>query len=307
MRTGIQGLGWFVRRSADPRTQMDFYLAALGLPSLRRWSYNGSAGAMLRAGDVGVFELGALDPTAAAAPPADPAQAECTPVFRARDMTAALDRAVAAGARVAADTVDGGLREVLLTDPLGYPFSFLEADPASLLAHDAAAERAWRSPPAAMAALPPMPPAIQDIARVRLRVEQPQALAAFYVQTVGLDTLLDATAERALLHLGGTCALELVAGGARREPPKDRTEIPDVWILRVYDYVGIKAHFAVHDVRTVNTVDLTGGWLDYCADPEGRLFGYQERRPPDPAIPNSQLIEDAAARAVWEGREASGT
>jgi hypothetical protein len=121
---------------------------------------------------------------------------------------------------------------------------------------------------------------------------------------VGLDPLLDATTERALLHLGGTCALELAAGGTRRAPPKDRAEVTDVWILRVYDYVGLKAHFAVNEVPTVNTVEMAGGWLDYCTDPEGHLFGYQERRPPDPAIPNSLLVEDAAARALWEGRAA---
>ena len=99
--------------------------------------------------------------------------------------------------------------------------------------------------------------------------------------------------------MGGGGILELKPGGVRRTAPHDRVEVTDAWILRVYDYVALKAHLAVNRVHLVNAVELAGGWLDYYLDPEGHLFGFQERKAPDPAIPNSNLIEDKAARERW--------
>ena len=48
----VQGLGWFVRRTADPIALGRFYERALGLPRLRSWESDGHAGAMYWAGEV---------------------------------------------------------------------------------------------------------------------------------------------------------------------------------------------------------------------------------------------------------------
>jgi predicted enzyme related to lactoylglutathione lyase len=298
MREGIQGLGWFVRRSADTAGLGCFYRDALALPVLRQWELPDNAGVMLYGGDVAVLEI-----NRGGQPPAgDPTLAECTPMLRTRDIEASLRRALRHGARVVAQRGNGESRRAILIDPSGHAFGFQAADAASTLAHDLEAERRWRSGDRGLAEVGALPDDIQDIAGVRLSVEDPQALAAFYADMLGLDVLGRPSGAGALLHLGGTCALDLLPGGARRPPPKDRVDVTDVWILRIYDYVGMKAHLAVNRVHCVNTVPMVGGWLDYYADPEGHLFGVQERKPPDPAVPNTTLIEDSAARRRWEAR-----
>lgn len=44
------------------------------------------------------------------------------------------------------------------------------------------------------------------------------------------------------------------------------------------------------------------GWVDSYADPEGHLFGIQQRKMPDPAVPATKLPEDVAARQRWEAK-----
>jgi predicted enzyme related to lactoylglutathione lyase len=288
----IQGLGWFVRRTSDAGALGRFYRAALGLPVLRAWDGPDGAGTMFYAGDVAVFEINRGGQV-----PVDPAQAECTPVFRARDLDTALRQAVDAGAHVVDQHKSTGA--VYLTDVLGHVFGLRPPDDAAQHAPDAEAARRWSTDDRGLAGLAPLPAAIQDLGWVRLRVEDPAALAVFYRDMVGLDILGETPEGGALLHLGGTGCLELAPGGARRPPPKDRIDITDVWILRIYDYVAMKAHLAVNRVPLVNELELAGGWLDYYLDPEGHLFGIQERKAPDPAVPNSNLAEDAAARRRW--------
>jgi len=276
MRAGVQGLGWFVRRAAEAAVLGRFYHESLHLPILRQWDTPENSGTMFYAGGVASFEINRGGRAAVS----DPALAECTPIFRARDLDAALKEAVSAGALIVGEESS---RTVFLRDTLGHVFGLRAAD---------------GSTETALPGLPALPECLHDIGAVRLRVEDPQALAAFYAEMLGLD-VLNASAEGAALHMGLEGVLELRPGGVRRSAPQDRVDVTDVWILRVYDYVALKAHLAVNRVHLVNAVELAGGWLDYYVDPEGHLFGFQERRAPDPAIPNSNLIEDKAARERW--------
>jgi predicted enzyme related to lactoylglutathione lyase len=298
VRESVQGLGWFVRRAAHPIPVGRFYRDSLALPVLRQWEQPDNAGLMLYAGDVAAFEIN----RGGQPPITDPRLAECTPIFRSRDIDTSLRRAAAGGARVVQQESGPGAATVLLSDPTGYVFGIQQAHMHGALAPDVEAERRWKSAERGLDGVGAMPGDLQDIARVRLRVEDPLALLVFYNEMLGLDILGESTREGALLHMGGTCALELLPGGARRPPPKDRIAVTDVWILRVYDYVGLKAHFAVNRIHNVNTVQMIGGWLDYYVDPEGHLFGFQERKPSDPAVPNTNLVEDVAARRRWEAR-----
>ncbi|MDX2144802.1 MAG: VOC family protein [Rhodospirillaceae bacterium] len=298
MREGIQGLGWFVRRSAATVAVGRFYRDALALPVLRQWEQPDNAGFMLYGGDVAAFEIN----RGGQPPSSDPALAECTPIFRSRDMDTSLRRATVKGAHVTVDENTGAARTVFLADPQGHAFGFQSADSMSPQAHHVEAQRRWDNADHGLPGVGAMPADIQDITCVRLRVEDPVALAAFYSEMLGLDVIGTPSRQGAMLHVGGTCALELVPGGTRRAPPKDRVDVTDVWILRIYDYVGMKAHLAVNRVHCVNTVQMIGGWLDYYTDPEGHLFGFQERKPADPAVPNTNLIEDIAARKRWEAR-----
>jgi catechol 2,3-dioxygenase-like lactoylglutathione lyase family enzyme len=298
MRECIQGLGWFVRRTSDAAALGRFYASALGLPVLRHWDTRESAGTMLYAGDVAAFEINRGGQT----PVSDPAVAECTPIFRVRDLDAVVAQGLAAGARGAGEETAQNVRTLFLRDGAGHLYGLRQATDDSPFAPDAEAARRWAAGDRGLAGLTSLPDNIQDLGYVRLRVEDPTALAAFYAEILGLGILASPADGFVSLHLGGTGVLELVPGGTRRSAPKDRVDVTDVWILRVYDYVAMKAHVAVNRVHQVNALEMAGGWLDYYADPEGHLFGFQERKSPDPNIPNSNLVEDSAARHRWTAK-----
>jgi catechol 2,3-dioxygenase-like lactoylglutathione lyase family enzyme len=303
MRDNVQGLGWFVRRSSNTAALGSFYARALSLPVLRAWDTPDSSGTMLYGGDVAAFEIN----RGGQPPVSDPATAPCTPIFRTRDFDFALRTAEAAGARRIPHADEVSPATAWLCDSAGSLFGLRAADDASPSAPDHLASQRWATGQRGLPELPAMPESIQDIGWVRVRVEDPAKLAAFYAEMLGLDVLEKLPDGAVALHLGGTSTLELCPGGVRRSPPKDRVDITDVWILRLYDYVATKAHFAVNRVHLVNSLELKGGWLDYYVDPEGHLFGFQERKPADPAIAQSNLTEDAAARRVWQAQRISSS
>ncbi|MCB2107403.1 MAG: VOC family protein [Rhodobacteraceae bacterium] len=298
MRDGIQGLGWFVRRSSDPVALAAFYTAAIGLPELRRIETADAKTVMLRAGTFSVFEL-----SLGGEPPSpDPAETECTPLFRSRNLADAVAKAQGAGAKIIGEETEGSLRTVTMADPLGHVYGLREADPASTQPHDVFAEHQWRNPHPTAQAMPAMSAAVQGLTCVRVRVSDPMTLARFYGDCVGLDPIGAPSSERASFYLGGSCILELRAGGTRRDPPNDRANVTDTWVLRVHDLVGMKAHFAVREVRTVNSLEVPGGWIEYYCDPEGHLFGIQERQRPQTGGSPALLPEDTAAFALWDAR-----
>jgi predicted enzyme related to lactoylglutathione lyase len=297
MREGVQGLGWFVRRTDDSAALGAFYRAALQLPVLRSWERFEGAGTMFYAGDVGVFEINTIGPTGAAQPPVtDPTHVECMPIFRARDIVEAEKDIIGAGGIARGAEKTDAVETHFYADPKGNIFGLRTADDTSTFAPDVEAAKRWAAGERGTEMLQPLPDTLQDLGVVRLRVEDPVALAAFYSDMLGLDVLGTPKPHVAHLHLGGTGILELKSGGTRKSPPQDRIDVPDVWILRVYDFISMKAHLAVHNVHLVNSLELPGGWIDYYTDPEGHLFGFQERKAPNPDVPTTNLREDMAAR-----------
>jgi len=75
--------------------------------------------------------------------------------------------------------------------------------------------------------------------------------------------------------------------------------VPDSFVFRVYDYLGLRASMATNEAKTVDTLERAGGFLDMVLDPAGHLFGFQERIAPNPDIPTSNLAEDIYARTRW--------
>jgi len=298
MREGIQGLGWFIRRAAEPLALGRFYHAALGLPELREWDTPDRAGFMMHAGGDTVFEILRGNPP----PPANPLDAACTPIFRTRGIETVLSRVKLAGGKILADEGANTTRTVFFGDPAGNicglreSHEFVEAPPIA-----APQEKDTSIAPDAVPRFD-LPPDIEGLGWVRLRVEDPVPLSNFYWAAFGFETVDKPTYQCTRLKMGGQTLLELVPGRERGAAPTDRTAVADTWIMRVYDYLGLKAHMAVENVLKVTTLEFPGGWLDYYADPEGHVFGFQERKPPDPTVPDTTLPEDIAARRHWEGR-----
>lgn len=258
----IQGLGWYVRRSGDPARLGDFYRDALGLHELRRWNHNGSQGVMLDAGHVGVLETGTGGQLAASRPQ----EAGMLPVFSiAREKTKEISGDISSIA-----ISEASLR--VARDRAGLWFGVDEYQQAA----DAA-------------------PRLRDVV---LFVRDPTASAAFYERALDLQPLPRKNGIEALA-LGGSGRLLIAPGGIAHPPPSDRSERSDVWILRCYDYAGLRRHCDSLGLHAVNHMEFSGGWLSYYTDDDGHLFGFQERKPPDPSNPMTQLSEDIAARALW--------
>ena len=225
--------------------------------------------------------------------------AEVVPIFRVRDFDSVKSALEKAGTPFVSPSAgdDGTL---YFTDPDGFVAGIRAPVAGSDLAPDMEADRIWQNGGITLPDTPPMPSGIQDMGWLRIHVADPQALVPFYCRTVGLDLLEDNGDAGVTLHLGGTSTLELCPGGSTRPVPKDRKDLPDVWILRGYGFEGFTAAMAEANVPLINELTLGAGSLNYYADPEGHVFGFQERKAYNPDDPLTHRIEDRAARAAWD-------
>lgn len=296
MNDHIQMLGWVVRRTRDPIPQGEFYRDVLGLPELRRRDTDKARNIMVWMGNYSGLEtiwLGNPHP-----PVAKIEDAEVIPIFRVRNLEAVKTRLEQAGTRFIPASEPGD-ETIYFSDPDGFIAGIRAPTAGSDLAPDIEADRNWREGTVALPDTPPMPTDIQGIGWLRIHVVNPQGLVPFYCRTVGLDLLEDNGANGVSLHLGGTTSLELCPGGSSREVAKDRKELPDVWILRGYGFDGFTSAMADAKVPIVNELTLGAGSLNYYADPEGHVFGFQERKAYDPDDTRTHRIEDRAARTAW--------
>jgi predicted enzyme related to lactoylglutathione lyase len=283
---GVQGLGWFVRRSPQPPTDLvPFYAAAWGLSAPRPPGPTGSV--MLWAGDLSMFEITTLTPGAGTQSRAG----EMSLTMLTSDFPKALRRMRQAGASLVAEQ-KGPPQSAMLADPDGHLLGLL------------ATEQKPRLPATTLGDLPALPMEIGGITKVALRVADPAALAAFYQNAFGLPSLGTASAAGAQLSLGRGITLDLRPGGHRHDAPADRKEVPDVWILRVRDHDALAARLQSLNVQVINHVKITGGVLTYAVDPEGHLFGIQQRTPDLLPSGRSERVEDTAANAAWANRSA---
>lgn len=275
---GVHSLGWFVRRTQQPPADLaGFYQTAWGLPAPRGPGPTGSM--MLWGGDVTMIEISTLTPTPDTQSRAD----EMSVTMGTSDFPVALQRMRQAGASLVAE--DAASRTAMLADPDGKLLGLVDkadAKPSTLRLPD----------------LPPLPTELTGVAGVTLRAADPAALAAFYQQALGLNLLGPASENGAVLSLGRGVTLELRPGGHRHAAPADRKEVPDVWILRVSDHDALAARLESLDVQVINQVRITGGVLTYAVDPEGHLFGIQQRSPDLLPADKPERVEDRLARGT---------
>lgn len=297
MSNYIQSLGWVVRRTEDPMPQGEFYRDVVGLAEVRRRDTDQARNIMLWAGMFTSFETiwqGQRHP-----PVETVEDAEVVPIFRVRDLELVRQRLEAANTRFvpASSPRDDTL---YFTDPDGFVSGIRAPEAGSDLAPDMEADSLWPDKVVSIPDVPPLGDGVQDIGWLRMHVADPQALAPFYTQTVGMDLLENNGAEGVSLHMGSTTTLELKPGGKSRPTPGDRKELPDVWIFRGYGFDGFTQKMADANVPLVNELTLGGGSLNYYADPEGHVFGFQERRAYIADDPLTHRPEDRVARAAWD-------
>jgi predicted enzyme related to lactoylglutathione lyase len=287
----VQGLGWFVRRTAkDPFKLADFYESAFGMRTVRPPAPPPLRNKMLWSGDILMFELSARETDAEG----DERIADMTPILRARNFDAAKSQALAAGAILVEDAP--GPRFARFRDPDGFHIAISKPPAQSPYPSDRMAETLRRDGVLELPGIETFGPNLQDMAGVTVKVADPAAMAAFYADVLGLETFVPASASGAVLGFGRTSALILRPGGQRRPTPRDRAIVPDVWILRVRDVAAMGDRLKAKRVTIVNEMSITGGRLIYAADPEGRLFGLQQRTADLLPKDTPARIED---RTIW--------
>lgn len=277
----IQGLGWIVRRGNRPPPEIaEFYQAAWGLPAPRGPGPTGAL--MFWAGGLVMFQVSTLKPNAGTASRAG----EMSVVMSTTDFPAALRRMRSAGASQQAETSNSPTRATF-TDPEG-----------RLLGLEEQPDEVASGQPIVLPGVPALPQGLVGIRQVRLHVENPVGLAKFYQELLGLKLSQAATDAGAVFDLGRGAELVLQPGGRQYKPPTDRMQVPDVWILRVGDLAAATAHLRAMNVPVINERQLNGGAIGYGIDPEGHLFGLQERSPRFLQPDGVERVEDKLAREL---------
>ncbi|MBP02886.1 MAG: hypothetical protein CMM25_08770 [Rhodospirillaceae bacterium] len=297
MHKNIQGLGWLVRRHIDPISTGEFYTELLGLPELRRRDNAKARNIMLWAGMYSVIETIWMGKKYHQVNTIE--DAEIIPIFRARNIVTA--QALLDSHKVIfVSNPDYRDETIYFLDPSGFVVGIRPPIPGSDLAPDLEAESLWNKGTITVPNIINHQGNIQDIGWLRMNVENPQILAEFYNKVVGLKVLENNGDNGVTLHLGGTTTLELKPGGKTRLQPSDRKEVPDVWIFRGYEFSEFNERMIAFNVPIINELTLGGGKLNYYVDPEGHVFGFQERRKYNREDEKTHRIEDIAARQDWE-------
>lgn len=287
MKAGIQGIGWFLRRSRDPIRLGAFYERALGLPRLRSWDTQDSTGVMLWAGHTAVLETNRLSAQSVV----NQTASQLIPVFRTEDLGHAERDLAEAGSQAVERDRDARAATSLFADPDGNLFGVEQVDSSSARAHDAAL------PGTCLPGEIRMGRTITGLSRVIHKTPDVAAEKAF-LRGLGLRDV-EQPGATCRLDLGGNCILELEPGGDTLPRIGERTMMTDAWLLRVYGIERLRDRLSSLGRHGLSQHEFPGGWLDYVLTPTNRLIGWQERKPYDPDIMTTQLIEDLYARGLW--------
>ena len=297
--TVVQGLGWFVRRTADPIALGRFYERALGLPRLRSWETDGHAGAMYWAGEVCVFETNLIGEE----PLTGTRESQCIPVFRSHDLEASVERLVRNGAGFLRSESDERAETVFVQDPEGFPLGIERVRDDSLFAVDERLAKAWDSDRTRLPGGIRIDGAVQALSRVVHLTTEPEDDAGFLANTLKLEEL-GTLAGRDWLALGNTAILEIRQSPRRLARPEDRVSVRDTWILREYGHDQLLHAMREKGEQPVSSLKFKGGMLDYFVTPGNRLFGFQQRLEFHPDEPARQMVEDLASFSRWQRAKA---
>jgi predicted enzyme related to lactoylglutathione lyase len=294
---GIQGLGWVIRRFAEPAEDVvAFYQPALQLQSFRPRP-PGNPAVMLWAGDLTMVELSRLQPAAGT----EARLHDMSLVMRTADCGLAMRHLVDSGAAPASRD-HGPTRAATFVDPFGRLLGLQATDGQGDACGDPRVAAAAEAVPAALVpGAAPRPASMPDVFGIDLAVVDPVAIATFYGELFGLEPLGRISRAGAQLSLGRRARLRLLPGGRRHAVPADRDQVPDVWALRVRDHAAMSARLEALKVPVVTVRRLAGGIITYAVDPEGHLFGFQQRTPDLLKPGEAERVEDALANRLWAG------
>lgn len=272
MRPNYQSCHSYIRRPNVPADVLTpFYRDVVGLPIIR------PVGEMVTfwAGEDLGFEIKCDDLDRG--DHADPSQAQCLPLFRTYDLAATTLRLDGADVSWSTDRTEYGVR-VWAACPDGHLIGFEERSVESPLASDQEAATRWLHAKPRLADLPALPGELQYLNRIVTRVDDVAGVSGFYSDVLDLD-LLGYESGSALHSLGDTVILEIAPGGFRRDPPTDRIEVANVLMTRVHDLDDCLTDAVSGGARLCGDVIefFTGTRAAYLIDPEGNLFGVQQR------------------------------
>jgi predicted enzyme related to lactoylglutathione lyase len=284
MLTGLQAIGWLLRRTPDQARLGGFYQNILGLPHIRQHD----ATPVFWLGETVVFGVNkggkVLEEVS------DPAAAPCVPVLGVAGIDGLVARLTERGVRFL-----GPIREV----PNGRRAFFFDLDNNLMTLQERSSRSDWPEDVAARARwdagrvqipdAPLLAGGYQHLCRVVFHCEDVERETAYF-ERIGLP-LRRKLADRAYYAIGEVVTLEIAPGAGSRGAPADRAEENSSFVLRVADVDAAAAELRSKGVVFVNDpFDIGGGRVGYFADPEGHVLGIQTR------WPSSERVEDREAR-----------
>ena len=282
------GPGWFMRRTSNATALLPFYRDALGTSVIR----GAEPVYFLWAGETYIIELKADDSLREDRVP-DPATHPCTPIFHSRDLQITLDRLLSNGASLLSDTETAFGKEVFVLDPdqqivgLRQPLDGEHSNGRSAVSS---------YNPGCMS----LPDDLIGLRSILRPVADMPTMVGFYADVMGFKNL-GATYDRHLFDLGEGVHLEVMSGGEIQNPPQDRGEIGNQFIVRVEDHDAFNAALKAGGIPFCNdSFRWNSADLSICVDPEGHIVGFEERfEPPEYGLPRDPFEEDLEAERRW--------
>ena len=273
MRENFQGLHSYIRRPGMPAAELvPFYRDVIGLPIIR------PVGEMVTfwAGEDYGFEIKCDDQ--ARRLDSDPMSAQCLPVFRSKDLAATERRLSGLGHEPSHRTTSEHGTCSWYACPDGHAIGFEERSENSPFEADQIALARLRAGTSQLPGVGPLPDDLHYLARILVRVHDVDAVSDFYASTIGLD-LVGVESGARVHSLGDTALLIIAPGGAPRSAPTDRIEVGNIISNRIHDFDDFLAYLDRNGVALCGApIEFsTGTRASYLVDPEGNLFGFQQR------------------------------